>query len=77
MLEAGAPSVTRTRSPAATRGAFAYLPSRKVAIAVVTTFVPEALAGEGAPKNSADLLWRRIAAALVPAEAPQTLPSLQ
>ena len=50
--------------------AFAYLPSRKVAIAVTTTFQPEAFTGPDSPANAADLLWRRIATELVPEEAP-------
>ena len=51
-------------------GAFAYLPSRRVAIAATVTFLPEALTGPESPRNAADLLWRRIAAELVPDEAP-------
>jgi CubicO group peptidase (beta-lactamase class C family) len=50
--------------------AFAYLPSRKVAIAVTVTFLPEAFTGPDSPDHAADLLWRRIAAELVPDEAP-------
>lgn len=50
--------------------AFAYLQSRKVAIAVTVTFTPEAFTGPESPDNAADLLWRRIAAELVPDEAP-------
>ena len=51
-------------------GAFAYLPSRKVAIAAAVTFTPEAYTGPESPDNAADLLWRRIAGELVPEEAP-------
>ncbi|HEU5484277.1 MAG TPA: serine hydrolase domain-containing protein [Microlunatus sp.] len=50
--------------------AFAYLPSRKVAIAVTVTFTPQAFTEPESPDNAADLLWRRIAAELVPDEAP-------
>lgn len=58
-------------------GAFAYLPARKVAIAVVVTFTPQAFTSPSSPKNSADYLWRRIAAALVPADAPPIPPDQQ
>jgi CubicO group peptidase (beta-lactamase class C family) len=56
-------------------GAFAYLPARKVAIAVVVTFMPEAFTSPSSPKNSADYLWRRIAAVLVPGDAPPIPPT--
>jgi CubicO group peptidase (beta-lactamase class C family) len=56
-------------------GAFAYLPSQKVAIAVAVTFDEAAFdPTTGDYPNSADVLWRRIAAALVPAEAPPMPP---
>jgi len=58
-------------------GAFAYLPARKVAIAVVVTFTPQAFTSPNSPKNSADYLWRRIAAVLVPADAPPIPPDQQ
>ena len=51
-------------------GAIAYLPSQQVAIAVVVTYDPAAFTGPSSPKNSADFLWRNIAAKLVPADAP-------
>ncbi|WP_433280446.1 serine hydrolase domain-containing protein [Pseudonocardia xinjiangensis] len=52
-------------------GAFAYLPSQKVAIAVAVTFDEDAFDPvTGAYSNSGDLLWRRIGAALVPDDAP-------
>jgi hypothetical protein len=44
---------------------------------VVVTFMPEAFTSPSSPKNSADYLWRRIAAALVPAEAPPIPPDQQ
>ena len=59
------------------RGAFAYLPARKVAIAVAVTFTPQAFTSPESPKNSADYLWREIAAALVPADAPPIPPGQQ
>lgn len=49
-------------------GAFAYLPSRKVAIAVTTTFLPGAYTSPSSPRNAADTLWRKIGQVLVPAE---------
>ena len=52
-------------------GAFAYLPSQKVAIAVAVTFDEAAFDPvTGDYKNSGDLLWRRIGGALVPDDAP-------
>jgi CubicO group peptidase (beta-lactamase class C family) len=52
-------------------GSFAYLPSQKVAVAVAVTFDQAAFdPTTGAYKNSADFLWRKIAAALVPHDAP-------
>ena len=50
-------------------GAIAYLPSQLLAIAVVVTYDPAAVTGPSSPKNSADFLWRNIAAKLVPADA--------
>ena len=56
-------------------GSFAYLPSRKVAIAVAVTFDQAAFdPTTGDYKNSADRLWRKIAAALVPDDAPPIPP---
>lgn len=58
-------------------GAFASLPGQTVGIAVVTTFLPEALVGPDAPGNEANYLWRAIGAAPGPSEAPQIPPSLK
>lgn len=56
-------------------GAFAYLPSRKVAIAVAVTFDQAAFdPTTGEYRNAADRLWRRIAASLVPDDAPPMPP---
>lgn len=56
-------------------GSFAYLPSRKVAIAVAVTFDEAAFdPTTGDYKNAADLLWRKIAAELVPDDAPPIPP---
>jgi CubicO group peptidase (beta-lactamase class C family) len=52
-------------------GSFAYLPSQRVAIAVAVTFDQAAFdPTTGDYKNSADLLWRKIGAVLVPDDAP-------
>ncbi len=53
-------------------GAMAYLPSKKIAIAVAATYQPEAFDGAGLYSNSADTVFRRIGAILAPDEAPPT-----
>jgi CubicO group peptidase (beta-lactamase class C family) len=58
-------------------GAIAYLPSQQVAIAVVVTYEPAAFTSPASPKNSADYLWRNIAAKLAPADAPTIPPNYQ
>lgn len=55
--------------------AIAYLPSRQIAIAVVVTYQPGAFTSPASPKNSADVLWRKIAAKLAPADAPVIPPN--
>jgi CubicO group peptidase (beta-lactamase class C family) len=56
-------------------GAFAYLPSRKVAVAVEVTFEEAAFdPATGDYKNAADLLARKIGAVLVPDDAPPIPP---
>jgi CubicO group peptidase (beta-lactamase class C family) len=60
-------------------GAFAYLPSQKVAIAVAVTMTEDAFTSEGSYKpptkgNPPDVLWRQIATALVPDDAPPPRP---
>jgi hypothetical protein len=60
-------------------GAFAYLPSEQLAVSVAVTFRPEAFGATSGfleKGNSADFLWRRIATALVPSDAPQIPPGL-
>jgi CubicO group peptidase (beta-lactamase class C family) len=50
----------------------AYLPSKKIAIAVATTFTPAEFDDQGDYlHNSADFVWRLIAAHMAPSEAPQ------
>jgi CubicO group peptidase (beta-lactamase class C family) len=52
----------------------AYLPAQKVAIAVAATYAPEAFDDQGNYTNQADILFRKIAAALVPNDAPPMPP---
>ena len=58
-------------------GAIAYLPSQQVAIALTVTYEPAAFTSPASPKNSADYLWRVIAAKLTPADAPMIPPNDQ
>lgn len=52
----------------------AYLPSEKIAIAVANTFEPEAFDCNGVYANTADTLFRLIAARIAPDDAPPTAP---
>lgn len=56
-------------------GAFAYLPSKKAAVSVAVTMAEDAFLPDGSYKpeingNAGDMLWRQIAAAVVPHDAP-------
>jgi len=51
----------------------AYLPSKKVAVAVATTFLPGAFDADGIYDNSSDRLFRQIATELVPDDPPPAL----
>jgi hypothetical protein len=56
-------------------GAFAYLPSKKVAIAVALTFAEDAFAPDGSYKpevgsNAVDPVWRQIATVVAPDDPP-------
>ncbi|MDQ6949819.1 MAG: beta-lactamase family protein [Actinomycetota bacterium] len=56
-------------------GAFAYLPSQKVAISIALTFSEDAFGPDGSytdatGANAADLVWREIAAAVAPNDPP-------
>ena len=58
-------------------GAFAYLPSQKVAVALALTFAEDAFAPDGSYKpevgsNAADYVWREIATAVAPDDPPPT-----
>jgi CubicO group peptidase (beta-lactamase class C family) len=55
-------------------GVAAYLPSKKIAIAVAVTYQPEAFDDKGNYVNAADALFRRIGAELAPDDAPPTPP---
>jgi len=59
-------------------GAFAYLPSKKVAIALALTFTEDAFGPDGSYKsevgsNAADPVWRQIAAVVAPENPPPTM----
>ncbi|QZT65279.1 serine hydrolase domain-containing protein [Mycolicibacterium austroafricanum] len=51
-------------------GVEAYLPAQKIAIAVATTFAPEAFDDSGDYRNEAETLFRRIGAEMAPDDAP-------
>jgi CubicO group peptidase (beta-lactamase class C family) len=56
-------------------GAFAYLPSKKVAIALALTFTEDAFASDGSYKpevgsNAVDPVWRQIATVVAPEDPP-------
>ncbi len=48
----------------------AYLPSKKIAIAVFATFAPEAFDSEGNYANSSDILFRSIGTYIAPDDGP-------
>ncbi|MDY6996058.1 MAG: serine hydrolase domain-containing protein [Actinomycetota bacterium] len=52
----------------------AYLPEQKIAIAVATTFAPEAFGDDGGYHNAAETLFRRIGAVLAPDDPPPMPP---
>jgi CubicO group peptidase (beta-lactamase class C family) len=55
-------------------GVEAYLPSKKIAIAVVVTYAPEAFDDQGNYVNSAEVLFRKLGAELAPDDAPPVPP---
>lgn len=55
-------------------GVMAYLPAKKIAIAVAVTYQPEAFDDQGDYRNAADTLFRRVAAELAPDDAPPVPP---
>src|SRR6266436_8262383 len=52
----------------------AYLPSKKIAVAVAVTFTPEAFDSQGNYENSSDTLFRSIGTYLAPDDAPPPVP---
>jgi CubicO group peptidase (beta-lactamase class C family) len=52
----------------------AYLPAQRVAIAVAVTYAPEAFDDQGNYSNQADILFRKIAAEVIPNDAPPMPP---
>jgi CubicO group peptidase (beta-lactamase class C family) len=52
----------------------AYLPSKKIAIAVAVTYQPEAFDDQGSYVNSAEVLFRRLGAELAPDDVPPVPP---
>jgi CubicO group peptidase (beta-lactamase class C family) len=52
----------------------AYLPSQKIAIAVATTFAPEAFDEQGDYSNQSEALFRAIGAEMAPDDAPPIPP---
>lgn len=55
-------------------GVMAYLPSKKISIAIAVTYLPEAFDDQGNYVNAADKLFRRVGAELAPDDAPPTPP---
>jgi CubicO group peptidase (beta-lactamase class C family) len=55
-------------------GVMAYLPSKRIAIAIAVTYLPEAFDEQGNYVNAADRLFRQIGAELAPDAAPPTPP---
>jgi len=53
----------------------AYLPSQKIAIAVVVTFLPAAFDSQGNYSNSSDPIFRAIGAYMAPTDPPPAVPS--
>jgi CubicO group peptidase (beta-lactamase class C family) len=53
----------------------AYLPDKKIAIAVAATFAPEAFDEQGDYSNTSEMLFRRIATELAPDQAPPMPPA--
>ncbi|HEY9264672.1 MAG TPA: serine hydrolase domain-containing protein, partial [Mycobacterium sp.] len=52
----------------------AYLPAQKIAVAVATTFAPEAFNDQGDYPNAAEALFREIGAEMAPDDAPPMPP---
>jgi CubicO group peptidase (beta-lactamase class C family) len=55
-------------------GVMAYLPAKKIGVAIAVTYRPEAFDDQGNYRNEADTLFRRIAKELAPDDAPPVPP---
>jgi CubicO group peptidase (beta-lactamase class C family) len=55
-------------------GVMAYLPAKKIAIAIAVTYQPDAFDDQGNYRNEADTLFSRIARELAPDDAPPAAP---
>jgi len=55
-------------------GVAAYLPAKKIAIAIAVTYLPEAFDDTGDYPNAAESLFRAVGAELAPDDAPPTPP---
>lgn len=55
-------------------GVMAYLPNKKISLAIAVTYLPEAFDEQGNYRNEADTLFRRIAKELAPDDAPPIPP---
>jgi CubicO group peptidase (beta-lactamase class C family) len=55
-------------------GVMAYLPAKKISVAIAVTYQPEAFDDQGNYRNEADTLFRRIATELAPDDAPPMPP---
>ena len=55
-------------------GVMAYLPAKRISMAVAVTYLPEAFDDQGNYRNEADTLFRRIAKELAPDDAPPVPP---
>lgn len=63
------PWIAQTKLFAGSGVSSAYLPSRKLAISVVTTYAPEAFDATGSFANSSEAVLRRLAELMAPGEA--------
>ncbi len=55
-------------------GVMAYLPTKKISMAIAVTYQPEAFDDQGDYRNEAETLFRRIGKELAPDDAPPTPP---
>jgi hypothetical protein len=55
-------------------GVMAYLPAKKISIAIVVTYQPDAFDDQGNYRNEADILLSQIARELAPDDSPPAAP---